>query len=141
MDMPQVLLLIFIMLIGLMAIVLFVRWYTALCYRLIVRDRSEVLDEILLTGEVPAHWRRRRLERLALGARGPFGRFLQRRLMRAYARRMKGMISFVRGNRRISPEEAGGIARELRETAEDWQNCKDLFELIGEDSRAGTAGE
>lgn len=124
------LLLILILLAGLMAIALFVRWYTALCYRLIVRDRSEVLDEILLTGEVPVHWRRRGLERLALATRGALGRFLQRKLMRAYARRMKGMVSFVQGNRRVSPEEADEIARELRETAEDWLKCRDLDELV-----------
>jgi len=123
--------LILIMLAGLMAIALFVRWYAALCYRLLVRDQSAVLDEILLTGEVPAHWRRRGLERLALRAKGPFGRFLQRRIMRLYARKMRGMISFARSNRRISPEEAGEVARELRETAEDWLKCRDLEELIG----------
>jgi hypothetical protein len=127
----KVLVLILIMLAGLMAIALFVRWYTALCYRLIVRDQSDVLDEILRTGEVPAHWRRCRLEKLALRTRGPLGRFLRRRLMRSYARKMKGMISFARGNRRISPGEAGEIARELRETAEDWLKCEDLDELIG----------
>lgn len=132
-NVPQVLLLILIMLAGLMAIALFVRWYTALCYRLIVNHNSEVLDEILLTGEVPAHWRKRRLERLARAAKGPIRLFLQRRLMRAYARRMKGMISFVRGNRKILPEEAEQIARELRETAEDWLKCADLDDLIGED--------
>ena len=128
--MLRMLLLVLILLAGLMAIALFVRWYTALCYRLIVRDRSEVLDEILLTGEVPSHWRRRRLERIALGTRGPFGCLLQRRLMRAYARRMKGLVSFAQGNRRVSPEEANEIARELQETAEDWLKCRDLNELI-----------
>ncbi len=130
--MARVLILILIMLAGLMAIALFVRWYTALCYRLIVNDQSGVLDELLQTGEVPAHWRKPRLEKWALRHNGPFGLFMQRRIMRAYARRMKGMISFARGNRRISPEEAANVARELRETAEDWLKCESLEELIGE---------
>jgi hypothetical protein len=127
----RVLILILIMLAGLMAIALFVRWYTAFCYKMIVNDQSAVLDEILLTGEVPAHWRKPRLEKLALRLNGRAGRFMQRLLMRGYARRMKGMISFARGNRRISPEEAANIARELRETADDWLKCESLEELIG----------
>lgn len=128
--MARVLILILIMLAGLMAIALFVRWYTAFCYKLIVRDQSAVLDEILSTGEVPVHWRKLRLEKLALRLRGRTGRILQRLLMRGYAHRMKTMISFVRGNRRITPEEAADVARELRETAEDWLKCENLRELI-----------
>jgi hypothetical protein len=118
------------MLAGLMAIALFVRWYTAFCYRMIVHDKSDVLDGLLLTGEVPTRWRRRRLEKLALGTRGCLGRLMKRCLMRSYARRMKGLISFVHGNRRISPAEAKEIARELRETAQDWLKCEDLNELV-----------
>ena len=74
----------------------------------------------------------RRLERVALRTKGPVGRMMQRFLMRRYARRMKGMIRLARGNRRISPEEAREIARELRETAQAWLACSCLSELIAE---------
>ena len=118
--------------IGIVLIVAFVQWYSKLCYRLIVNRPSEILDRLLLTGEVPKEWRRRRLEKIALGMKGAFGRRLRRWLMKRYARRMKGMISFVRGNHRISPEETRAVAKELQEIAEGWLKCADLGELIGE---------
>lgn len=124
--------LLLMLIIGIVLIVAFVQWYSRLCYRWIVRRPSEILDRLLQTGEVPGEWRRRWLEKIARGMKGAPGRCLRRWLMKRYARRMRGMISFVRGNHRISPEEARSIAMELRETAEDWLKCADLDELIGE---------
>lgn len=129
--MEMILILMLTMLLGLMAIALFVRWYTAFCYRLIVFRDSRALDELLRTGEVPAPWRMRKLEQIAIKLRGTPGRLLRRRIMRRYAGRMRGMIRFVQGNRGILPEEGQMIARELRETADAWLKCSDLDELIG----------
>lgn len=127
--MLKILGLLLLMLIGLVLIIVFVKWYSQFCYRLIVLRPSEILDQLLLTGCVPDSWRIRWLERIALKSKGGL---LRRLLVRHYARKMPRMISFARANRRVSPDETRAIAKELRDIADGWRKST-LEELTGEE--------
>lgn len=127
--MVRILLLVLSMLVGLLAISVFVRWYTAFCYRLLVGRWSEVLDDILLTGEIPNAWRRRRLVRLALRSKGAFSDILQKWILRSYLRRLSKLMTHVRHNRRLSREETEGVLEELKEVQQDWLAITSIREL------------
>ena len=127
MEMNKVFQLLLTMLVGLLLIVLFVRWYASFCYRRIVANKSDVLEAVLLTGEVPLSWRKRTLEKLASYSAGGFaGDYMQKWLMHIYARRISGLVSFVRGNQRLTAEEKRDIVGQLQEIARQWRSSQGL---------------
>ena len=128
--MLQVMFLICVMLAGLAVISVFVRWYTAFCYRVLVTGKSDAVDYILKTREVPAAWRRLKLENLARKLPGKSGMIAQRALIRHYARKARRLSGFVRGNRRISPDETRMAAREIQAIADEWAQCEKIDELM-----------
>lgn len=128
--MSSVLFLLCIFLAGLMLIALFVKWYTALCYRLIVTNKDDALGIILSTREVPRVWRYPTLEKVARAPHNPFGRWMQRVVIWRYARRIRGLISLTKANRRMSEEQKQADVATLEEVAKEWSACRILEELL-----------
>lgn len=125
--MEGVLVSLLMLVVGLGFIALFVKWYTAFCYRKIVSDKSEVLEQLLLTGAVPEAWRHPGLER--------FGQThcpaLERLLIRRYARRLNGVMALVKGNAHMGAEKKREGLEALREIQGEWLKCKTLHSLVG----------
>ncbi len=120
-----------ILIISLALIALFVKWYTALCYRMIVYDQSEVISVLLDTGEVPDRWRKRLLERFAHSTNKRIGQLVERFLIRYYARRINGVIAMVKGNKRANAQQKAEDVLVLKQLKAEWESQTSLANLIG----------
>ena len=115
---------------GLLLIAYFVKWYTALCYRLIVTKKDEALEIVLSTREVPNAWRRRFIEKFALSKRNPLRRITQRLLICAYMWRVKRLQTFIKSNRRLNADQRQADIETLKDIQSEWRACRTLEELI-----------
>lgn len=97
--------------------------YASFWHSRLVNDRFAAVNEIVMTGDVPARWRLRPIEQLMRrNSDAPFWRSVHRLLYRWYIFRLDRLTQTIRTSSIIRKADKAEFVEMLGEAREEWLN-------------------
>jgi vacuolar-type H+-ATPase subunit I/STV1 len=122
------------MVIMLGGLAILMNFYTQFCFKLMVQNKYEVINEIICKETIPSKWRKKLLENMASKLEKSNNLTIISGWLKCYyLYKLDGIINFVKHNPVFKRNDREECVDTLVDIKEYWKSCESIVDLISTD--------